>query len=79
MSANVEARLAYRFFATDDSQSAGSSTAVGTAVKGPGKVFKSAGTINGGGLKIQLGIELKMSSGTSTGRAWLRYPIAVTK
>lgn len=78
MSANLQARLAYRFFATDDSQSAGSWSTLGTAVTGPGKVFV-AGQPTGGGFRIQLGLELSMTSGTSVGRAWLKSPMAVTK
>lgn len=78
MSANLRARLMYRFYGTDDSQSAGTWSAVGTYQTGPGKSFQG-GQVTGAGLRVQLGIELSMSSGTSIGRGRLGYPILVTK
>lgn len=78
LSVNLSAQLAYRWYSSDDSQSAGSWSDLDTPVNGPGKTFKK-GSPTGGGLFIQLGIKLVMSSGTSEGRAWLRYPTVVTK
>jgi hypothetical protein len=78
MSATLSARLMYWTFATDDSQSAGAWTAIGTAVVGPGKVFKG-GAVSATGLRIQLGLELSDASVNQPGRARLRYPILVTK
>lgn len=78
MVAQLQAKLMYRTFATDDSQSAGIWTAIGTPQVGPGKTFKG-GAVTATGLRIQLGIELSTTSGTTVGRARLRYPILVTK
>lgn len=78
MSANLRAKLAYRYFADDDSQSAGTWSLVTGTVSGPGKSW-IAGQPTGSGMRIQLGLELSMSSGTSVGRAWLRSPMLVSK
>lgn len=78
LSGDIRAMLAYRYFATDDSQSAGGWNDLDTAVSGPNKAFKKGTVTPVSGLSIQLGIKLYMSTGTATGRASLKHPVVVT-
>lgn len=77
-SGTVSAQLAYRFFSTDDSQSATSWVDVSTAQVGPGKSFKSGSITTVDGMFVQFGLKLSTTSGTATARAALQRPILVT-
>ena len=76
--ATVSAQLAYRFFSTDDSQSATAWVDVSTSQVGPGKSFKSGSVSTVDGMFIQFGLKLSTTSGTATARASLQRPILVT-
>jgi hypothetical protein len=77
-SVNLCVELAYRFFGTDDSQSAGSWNDVSGTQQGAGKSFKSGSVASVTGMRVQLGLKMYMSSGSGTGRAHMRYPTIVT-